>query len=459
MSKLRTRREFLRLSAMAGAGAVLAACVPVTPTPAPEAAPAATPPPKEKVKLIAWFADRRTINLMTEEVMQTEFQPRNPDIEVEVQFVPESEIPPKMATAYSAGQAPDITALDESELPGFLNQAFINAIPETVIDVRKEMGDRIADVYQIGGKYYALPNGNMPQILFCNVDLLDQNGLTVDDIPSKWDDFIEWAKELTVWEGDEITQWGYTVVGAPWAWDSIATQKGSFMFKNDKESNFDDPVIAEAWQFMLDLFDVHKLEFRNAPLGGPHERVAQGLAFTGAQFGFGAGWFPTQYPDTNWGTVPQPTFTGQPPYGRASDDLGFCNTTQRETEAEIEAVWTLWRYLVGPDYQRRYCPLRGVHPSLLVLSTEEQFTESNPEWYGIALTTKPEGFRADGVWPAEVTPLLHQDCWERIVNVGDPIEDVLADHKTKIEKILAELDLPLLTGKEGWKAEWEQPGS
>jgi ABC-type glycerol-3-phosphate transport system substrate-binding protein len=466
MSRLKTRREFLRLSAMAGAGTLLAACAPAVPqvvekvvtkevekevvvTTAPEA--------KQPVKLIAWFADRRTINVMTQEMIKNQFEVRYPHISAEVQFVPESEIPAKMATAYAAGQAPDISALDESQLPGFLRQGFVHPVPDGVIDVRKEMGDRIAEVYQIGGKYYALPNGNMPQILYCNLDLLDKYGYTVDDIPSKWDDFVKWAKELTVWEGDEITQWGYTWVGAPWAWTDPAYQKGTFVYKNNKESNFDDPVFVEVWQFWLDLLDVHKLEFRNAPLGAPHERVAQGLAVTGTQSGFACGWFPTQYPNANWATRPEPTFSGEGPYAQANDDLGFCNTTQKQEEHEIEASWMLWRYLVGPDYQRRYCPLRGVNPALLELRKEEQFTESNPKWYGTAITARSGNYRTDGVWPAEASPLIWQDIVERVQNLGEPIEEVLADHKAKIDAILAEMDLPLLLGRDGWKAEWDKP--
>ena len=111
---------------------------------------------------------------------------------------------------------------------------------------------------------------------------------------------------------------------------------------------------------------------------------------------------------------------------------------------------------LGPDYQRRYCPLRGVNPALLVLHKEEQFTEDNPTWRGTAITAKPGNYRTDGVWPAEASPLIWQDMVERIQNLGEPIEEVLADHKAKIDAILAEMDLPLLLGRDGWKAEWDQ---
>jgi ABC-type glycerol-3-phosphate transport system substrate-binding protein len=450
-----SRRDFLRLSAVAAAGTALGACAGPTPEPTEEAAVSTSPPPSE-IDLTAWLVDRRTINEMTKEVMQSEFQARNPNINVEVIFTPEAEIPPKMSTAYAAGNAPDITAVNEGQLPGFLEQGFIHAIPDDLINVEEEMGSRVADFCLLEGKYYSLPNGNMPCVIFYNEDMLDAEGLTVDDIPNTWDEFIPWAKELTVWEGGEITQWGFSIVGAPWFWDSLATQKGTFMFKNSNESNLDDPLIAEAWRFVLDLFDEHELEFRNAPLGGPHERVAQEMAFTGAQFGFGAGWFPTQYPDAHWGTVTLPTYDGRAPYGRASYDFGFCMTSQKEDQAEVDAVWTLFRYLVGPDYQARYARLRGLQPSLRELYDQERFSEDDQEWRGIAQTAAPGGFRADGVWPDEVTPLIHQDLYERIVNQEEPVEETLMDHKEQIDAVVAEMELPWLYGEEGWKSEWEE---
>ena len=468
-----TRRQFLHLSAWAGAIAALAACTKPTATPTPKPAPTkaapttapaatvapptATPAPKKSVKLTAWFADRRTINDMTEKEAKPEFQKANPHLQLEVVFVPEAEIPAKMATAFAAAQAPNITALDETQLPAFLKQGFVQPIPEKVLNVSQEMGKRIADIYKVqpGPAYFALPNGNMPCILYYNLDLLEKKGLKPEQIPNKWDDFIKWAKDLTVWKGDEITTWGFTFVGTPWFWDSVSYQKGGWMFKNSKKCTLVDPIHKEALQFVLDLLDKHKLDFRTAPLT-PQDRVGQGLAYTCVQFGFGYGFFKTTYPKTRFGTLPLPTFTGQPPYCRSSDDLGFCVTTQSKDADVVEATWVLYRYLVGPDYQRRYVVLRGLQPSLLALNKEEQFTEKNQEWRGVALSTKPGNFRADGIWPAEGTPLLHQDMWERLANKKEPIDTVLKDHEAKMDKILADLDCPLLTGKDGWKAEWEK---
>ena len=454
MTSLRTRRDFLKLSA-AGVGLALAACAPATEAPAGEAG-AAAGEGEAQINLVAWFADRRTINAMTEEVMAKEFQERNPNIQVDVVFVPEGEIPAKMTTSFAGGNAPDITAIDETYLSAFMSQDFVHAIPREIMDVEAEMGKRVADFYAVDGEFYCLPNGNMPNSLFYNQDVLDAKGYTVDDIPGQWDEFIQWAKELTVGEGEDITEWGFTFTGAPYIWDSILYQQGGFMFYNAKECAFDDQRATAAWELVRDMIEVHQIETPFAPTS-PQDRVGQGLAATGTNFAFASGFLVNEYPDTNWGTTTYPTLTGEPPYVRSSDDLGFCMTSQQEDPGAIDATWTLWRYLLSPDYQRRYVVLRGVQPSLLEIQGESEFTVDNPRWAGIAVHTQPGNFRTDGIWPIEAITLMWPDSWERIINQKEAIPEVLVDHKAKIDQILADLDLPFLFGAEGWQEEWDQP--
>lgn len=260
MTRRTTRRDFLRLAGVAAGAAGLAACAPATPQVIEkevirevEKVVTATPPPAKKpVKLNVWFTDRRTINIMTKEVMVAEFQARNPHITVDIQFIPEADIPAKMATAFAAGKAPDLTSLDETHLPGLWSQGFVHAIPEDLIDVKAEMGVRVAEVYKIpleaaDAAYYALPNGNMTSAVHYNEELLAQYGYTWEDIPTKWDDFIKWAQEMTIWEGDEIKQWGFAFAGSgSLLADALVFQLGGWTYKNHREVLIDSPEMHEA---------------------------------------------------------------------------------------------------------------------------------------------------------------------------------------------------------------------
>ena len=109
-----SRRQFLVLTGAAAAGGVLAACAPATDPSAPGGAAESA---AEGVELVAWFTDRRTINVMTETEAIPDFEAQNVGISVDMQFVPESELQQKLLTANAAGNAPDVSSIDETIAP------------------------------------------------------------------------------------------------------------------------------------------------------------------------------------------------------------------------------------------------------------------------------------------------------------------------------------------------------
>jgi multiple sugar transport system substrate-binding protein len=364
-----------------------------------------------------------------------------------------------MAAAAAAGEMPDVSSLDETHIPGLMKQNLLKPIPDYVIDVKKEMGQRVADFYKIppGPNYYSLPNGCMSGCsMFVNEEVLTKKGMKLSQIPKTWDEFIKFAKDMTVYKGNEISEWGFTFMGCQQITDLAMYQKGSFFYKNNKTSMFGDPLNVEAYQWVLDLFDKHKLDFRAAPLN-PQDRVGQGLAAIGYQWSWATGFMVTTYPNVKWAQIPVPTFTGKPVYGRSSDDLGFAVTTQSKDQDVTDAAWITYRYLVGPDYQRRYVVLRGLAPSLLALKKEKQFQPDNMQYNGIGVATTPGNFRTDGHWTPEATTMMWQEPWDRVFTKNEKPEVVLKDQEAKITKYLADWNLPMLFGKDGWKADWEKP--
>ena len=86
-------------------------------------------------------------------------------------------------------------------------------IPDEVLDVGSEMGELTASLYRISptggeGQFYGLPNGVFSAQIFYNADLLEELGYTPEDIPTNWDDYIAWAKDITVWNGDILERSG-----------------------------------------------------------------------------------------------------------------------------------------------------------------------------------------------------------------------------------------------------------
>lgn len=407
-----SRRQFMVLSGGLAASAALVACAPAV---APSGgASSAAAPAGAATNLIAWFTDRRTINEMTEKEAIPDFEANNSDLKVEMQFVPESELQQKLLTAHAAGNAPDVSSIDETFLDTLTKEDVLRPIPSEVLNVKEEMGELTASFYHIavGDKepqYYGLPNGVFAGALYYNVGLLTELGYKPEDIPLKWDDFLTWAKEITQWDGDTLTRSGFAFYGNEGSIQgALRQQLGGPIDGNQFETKAlvrggDGPGV-ESWQFTMDLYDVHKLDSKTEGLNA-RERFGAGTAVTLYNWTWFNGFMDTQYGDIEWGILVDPTFSGGPVYGNRGPDVGFTVTTQNE--GNLESAFKFYRYLVSPAYLAKYCKLRGVQPSLKSMWTDAQFSEeSGAHWAAISSKNRPENSVDWGFNPRELTDIL-----------------------------------------------------
>ena len=491
------RRAFLRTGVLvAGAGLalpLLQACSssPVTPAPPvsgpapskpaepakpaeaskPAAAPAQSSGKPGDIKLTAWFTDRRSINDMTEKEAVPEFQSKNPGITVEIQFVPEAQIQQKLLAARAANNAPDLTAIDETfEDTLWKNKALV-AIPPSVMDVRQEMGAKVADLYklppgQAQGEYFGLPNGTFGAALYYNTDLLKELKYTPEQIPDKWDDFIKWAKDVTKWNGNTLERTGFTIFGSDAGLlREYRTQKGGWQDGNiypaKDQVKLTRDLEYEVTQWVLDFYDVHKLDARDGVTY--QEKFGTGRAVTTLAYTWNNGFIETQYKMNNYGIKlpPHPNPADKSlPRGEASPDVGFCVTTQSTNPAQVEASWKLWRYLVGPDYLKRYCVLRGVQPSLKSMWTMPEFStdKGGPKWGALAEKVKPGNYLDMGFISIELNTILARS-WPQIRDEkADPKQVLAAVEKDANEYLKANPQWSILSA-EDYKAhpEWLKP--
>lgn len=425
-----SRRSFLRLSGTVATGLALAACAPASEPAAGGAEGAAAG--ADTTNLIAWFTDRLTINQMTEEVAIPEFEAANEGITVEMQFVPESELQQKLLTAKAADNAPDVSSIDETFLDTLTKEDVLRPIPEEVLDVGNEMGELTANLYRISptggeGQYYGLPNGVFSAQIFYNADLLEELGYTPEDIPTTWDEYILWAKDITVWNGDILERSGMAFFANEYSiYEDLRLQMagpigGNIFPTKDSNVHADDTGI-QAWQFIMDLYDVHQLDSRAEGLNS-RDRFGAGQAVTLYNWTWFNGFMDTQYPDINWGLVLPPRMTDEGVYGRRGPDVGFTVTAQNENN--LDAAYTFYRYLVSADYLARYCKLRGIQPSLKAMwDTPEFSAESGPQWAPVAFKNRPENSVDQGFWPRELVD-IHGRILPSIRDEGEDITAVL----------------------------------
>jgi ABC-type glycerol-3-phosphate transport system substrate-binding protein len=438
-----TRRQFMGFTGAAAGTVLLAACSPAT-APASPGAEVGAAAGTETTNIIAWFTDRRTINEMTEQVAIPEFEGNNPDIKVEMQFVPDAELQQKLLTSKAAGNAPDISAIDETFLDTLTKQEVLRPIPEEVIDVSGEMGDLTSYLYRIpqgadDGRYYGLPNGVFSSALYYNNGLLQEMGYSPEDIPNTWDEFILWAKEVTVWDGNTLQTSGMGLFANEFSlWEDLRFQNAGALdgnpFTTKDEMRLADDVSVQAWQFIMDLYNVHQLDSIAEGIVS-RDRFGAGNAVTLFQWTWFNGFMDTQYPEVDWGIIVPPSPNGEPLYGRRGPDVGFTLTTQNENN--LDAALAFYRYLVGPEYLARYCKLRGIQPSLKGMWETPEFNEeSGPHWAAIAIKNRPENTVDPGFWPVELVNITNR-LTPSIRDEGEDILTVLQREQTAADEFLA----------------------
>lgn len=424
-----SRRQFLVMSGAFTTGAFLAACAPAPAgAPAQENAPAAA----AGTNLVAWFTDRRTINVMTEQEAIPDFEKQNPGFKIEMQFVPESELQQKLLTAKAAGNAPDVSSIDETFLDTLTKQDVLLPIPTEVLNVKEEMGELTANLYNISvngkeAQYYGLPNGVFSSQLYVNLGLLKELGYELKDIPTKWDEFLTWAASVSKWNGDTLEVAGMAFYANEYSiYEDLRIQaagpiQGNVFPTKDSMIHADETGI-NAWQFIMDLYNVHKVDSIAEGLIS-RDRFGAGTAVTLYNWSWFNGFMPNQYPDIEWALMIPPSMSGEPVYGRRGPDVGFTVTSQKE--GNLEASFKFYRYLVSPDYLAKYCKLRGIQPSLKSMWTDANFSDqAGEQWAPVAIKNRPENSVDFGFWPLEAVNITN-NILPSIRDEGQEIATVL----------------------------------
>jgi multiple sugar transport system substrate-binding protein len=376
------------------------------------------------------------------------FEARNPGIKIKYEPVPN--MLEKVRAAIAAEELPDFIYIDENAALEILD--YLKPMPEWVMtedEIRTRFGDFIADFYKAGGfegKYYILPYGVMAGgILYYNKDKLEAAGYTKEDIPKTWPEFIEMAKELTVYdEAGNVVEPGFAILGQDmYLWDSVLFQKGGCRFVNSKTIGWNSPEGYEAAKFVMDLFNVHKVD---SLVGAPAmEAFGTGKAAFAYVWSWYIGFLGRKYPLVKFGTATLPTFTGEPPYGRLSYNLGFAVTAT--DPAREEAAWKFLDFLMSDEFIKGWSPLRGSTPTSLELAKLDLY--KTDEWAGVMKALEPGNSRTEGPWPEEVQAVIVA-MWEAI-REGAPIEETMDDAAVRATEILAGTDHWLLIGKEGFE--------
>lgn len=300
-SKLISRREFLRMSAVVGAGLVATSCAPAaTPTPVPPtakpAAPAATAVPAPttapaaaaptKMSVAHWWGD-----LWMKAGGEVLAQKKN--LQIDSQSIPVQEYSNKITTMLAGGVAPDVIQMDATwRGPFFVNgvfEPFDDALKASKVDMTKWWWDPAKEVgYK--GKTMGLEQFAMQaNILHVNKDITDKLGLKLPEWGTpefdtwKWDDFVKFCQATAKIKADgsveqfavdlNFTDFFGVIDYNVFQFGGQTLDDGVSNFE-EKECKLNSPEAIEGFQAIVDLVLKHKvapsIEGRAAIEGGAY---------------------------------------------------------------------------------------------------------------------------------------------------------------------------------------------
>ncbi|WP_150493520.1 ABC transporter substrate-binding protein [Roseibium aquae] len=117
---------------------------------------------------------------------------------------------------------------------------------------------------QTGGKTYGIPFQRSTPVLYWNKEAFAEAGLDPNVPPANWDEMVEFGKKLTKKDASgNVTQWGVRIPssGFPyWLFQGLTTQNGVILANSEgNRTNFDDPKVVEALQYLVDLSQKHQV--------------------------------------------------------------------------------------------------------------------------------------------------------------------------------------------------------
>jgi multiple sugar transport system substrate-binding protein len=201
-TKKLSRRDFIKLAAVTGGAAVLAACAPGGGSSAGKAAPTLAPLTKDNVEIQIWASDwGKEYN----DPMITLTDAFTKDVATNVKgtwtFLPK--ITDKLSAAVAGGNPPDVALVDDTYAVPKLGK--LGGVLE-LTDYYTRDGIKKEDFIPFTwptvvnkGKIYGVPGGAGAQCLMINNAVFKDAGIDPSSLPDtpSWDQFVEWNQKLT----------------------------------------------------------------------------------------------------------------------------------------------------------------------------------------------------------------------------------------------------------------------
>jgi multiple sugar transport system substrate-binding protein len=298
------------------------------------------------------------------EAVTKAFEDQNPDIKVELMYVPGGIADnKKLAAAIAGGTVPDVSFFDRFKISQFAHQGAL----VDLTDMANRDGINKDDFYADGwneavykDKLYGLPVSSDTRMLFYNKDLFIKAGLDPDKPPQTIEELSEAADKLMIKEGNRFTQIGLV----PWysegdlfLWGS---NFGGDMFDEEAgKLTANTPEFVNALQWQVDFAKKYGVEmfssFSDFETGAAQEPFVAGKLAMLVSGNWQVSAIQKYNPNLNYGITPMPNVTGDDPKSM----LGGWSLVIPKGAKHEDAAWKYISFFGGAEGQRIYAKISG----------------------------------------------------------------------------------------------------
>jgi arabinosaccharide transport system substrate-binding protein len=338
-----SRRDFLRLSAIVGAGTVLAACAPAATPTAEEEAPqpteevsAAPSEGAEKVTMTLWMNDRLYVENFQKR--SEAFADAHPEYEFEFTIEENPDLWDNLVTLFVGGlEDVDIVALERGPImqlwKGDLAEKSLVPL-DTYLTPEEIEGHTRWEMFSWDGNIWAVSAEMDGVCLFYQPALFEEAGVDVDAIET-YDDFIQAGQALR-----DIDKYLMYQVSSALS-TVLASQNDGGFFSEDGDVIIDSPETIEALQLQYDMLRTDEVAFEQNDTWSP--AAVAGYEEQTVAAAIEADWWSDYYlkdllPDMSgmWRIRPLPTFR---PGGRRTATLGGTGFAIVKTTPHPDLAW------------------------------------------------------------------------------------------------------------------------
>jgi ABC-type glycerol-3-phosphate transport system substrate-binding protein len=426
-----SRRNFLRMS-LAAAGGMMAGNLPMSRLRAQELAFQGTG------EFWDWEFEPRQAFMQQ---LIDEWQAANPGITLNYTAFPYGDLGTKLLTSVEADQNPPISNVHNEWRFALEKSGKLAPYPEELFDFSALASTPFLRAYD--GNIYTTVFSYYCNIVFYNKTMLEEAGIAEDAIPTNWDDFVEFAKQLTRYDANgNVERPGIGLnhyYSQRWLWQDMVYQSGGFLYNEDGTQaiwNSDEGVAA--LQRIADWYHVHKID---DPLLERHFD----MFYTDRAAGFISHgyWAPDLIADElwegKWGTTPIPTMsgTGLPAWGMVAPEEGLVVFGNYPEETQ-QAMFSFLQHALGSEENRLKWALVSVAPPDRLDLLEDPRLYENDEGNVIRSQAVTIPYRVN---PGE-QPLEADTYWremlERVIQNREEPKAVLDDITTRFNAFMGE---------------------